>query len=145
MNPPATVSGKLQKITAFVLLTVAFVGWEVPVAGQAQASRSTSASEQASGTFLYGETPQPNQMSKAYVVFQRQKGKVVGAIYAPNSEFECFTGSQKNNTLDVKSVSAPEPQIEAAKISLSKLHKIKTVSANEQRILSVCKQAVELP
>jgi hypothetical protein len=143
MNSPATVSGKLSLTAAFTLLTLAFVGGETPAIGQTQPSQSNPASEQASGTYLYGETPQPNLWSKAYVVFQRQNGKVVGAIYSPNSEFDCFAGSQNNKTLSVKSVSTDKPQISAAQINLSKLHQIKTVSANEQRILSVCKQAVE--
>jgi len=145
MNPPATVSGKLPKIAAFVLLTLSLVGWEVPVVSQLQPSGSNPPSSKADGIYLYGETSQPNQISKAYVVFQHQKGKVVGAIYSPNSEFDCFTGSQKNNTLDVKSVNASQVKIETTKINLSKLHPVKTVSANEQRIVSVCKQAVELP
>jgi hypothetical protein len=145
MNPPTTVSGKLPKIAAFVLVTLSFVGWEVPVVGQLQPSGSTPARSTADGIYLYGETPQPNQITKAYVVFQHQKGKVIGAIYSPNSEFDCFTGSQKNNTLDVKSVNASQAKIETAKINLSKLHQVKTVSANEQRIVSLCQQAVESP
>jgi hypothetical protein len=73
--------------------------------------------------------------------FQRQKEKVVGAIYSPNSEFSCFTGSQTNNTLDVKSVETGELHKRTAKINLSSLHQIKALSATEQRIISACKQA----
>jgi hypothetical protein len=145
MNLPATASKKLSLTATFVLVSLAFVAQDVPAVSLAQPSRSTPASEQINGTYLYGETPQSNQMNKAYVVFQRQNSKVVGAIYSPNSEFDCFTGSQNNKTLNLKSVSTGESSLGAAKINLSKLHQIKSVSANEQRILSACKQAVESP
>lgn len=142
MNLPATVSKKLPLTARLVLLGLAFVAQNVPAVSLAQPSRSTPASSQGEGIYLYGETPQSNQMNKAYVVFQRQNEGVVGAIYSPNSEFDCFTGSQNNKTLNVKSASTGESLLGAAKINLSKLHQIKTVSANEQRILSACKQAV---
>jgi hypothetical protein len=142
MHPPATVNWKLLKIASLVVGTSAFLSLEIPQTRlQAQPNQSISAVPKADGLYLYGETPQPNQLTKAYVVFQRQKGKVVGAIYSPNSEFSCFTGSQTNNTLDVKSVETGELHKRAAKINLSSLHQIKALSATEQRIISACKQA----
>lgn len=146
MNPPATVNWKKPKITSFVVATLAFVSFDLLATDVlAQQSQPIQASPKADGSYLYGETPQPNQVSKGYVVFQRQKGKVVGAIYSPNSEFSCFTGSKKNNTLDVKSVGAGELKTGTAKINLSRLHQIKSLSANEQRIISVCKQETVAP
>ncbi len=142
MHPPATVNWKLLKIASLVVGTSAFLSLEIPQTRlQAQPNQSISAVPKADGLYLYGETPQPNQLTKAYVVFQRQKGKVVGAIYSPNSEFSCFTGSQTNNTLDVKSVETGELHKRTAKINLSNLHQIKALSATEQRIISACKQA----
>jgi len=142
MHPPATVNWKLLKIASLVVGTSAFLSLEIPQTRlQAQPNQSISAVPKADGSYLYGETPQPNQLTKAYVVFQRQKGKVVGAIYSPNSEFSCFTGSQTNNTLDVKSVETGELHKRTAKINLSSLHQIKALSATEQRIISACKQA----
>jgi hypothetical protein len=141
MNPPATVNWKKPKITSFVVATLAFVSFDLLATDVlAQQSQSIQTGSKGDGSYLYGETPQPNQVSKGYVVFQIQKGKVVGAIYSPNSEFSCFTGSQKNNTLDVKSVEAGESKIGTSKINLSRLHQIKSISANEQRIISVCQQ-----
>jgi hypothetical protein len=140
MNLPATV--KMLKIAPFVVLSLAFVNLDLLGADVlAQQNRSTQADPKADGSYLYGESPQPNQISKKYVVFQRQKGKVVGAVYSPHSEFSCFTGSQTNNTLDVKSVAVGEPKSGAVKINLSKLHQINSISTNEQHILSMCKQA----
>ncbi|MBD1806061.1 hypothetical protein H6F98_11445 [Microcoleus sp. FACHB-SPT15] len=135
----------------FVLGAIAFVSFDLPqsaVLGQQNQSTLAQpkvAQPKADGLFLYGEAPQPKQTGKGYVVFQRQQGKVVGATYFPNSEFECFTGSEKNNTLDVKSVGVGEPQIAATKINLSNLHQIKSISADEERLISVCKQETASP
>ena len=146
MNPLATVNGKLPKLTAFVILTLTFLGVEIPTAAvQAQPNRSLSAFPKGDGLYLYGEIPQPNQIGKEYVVFQRQKGTVVGAVYSPNSEFSCFRGSQTNNSLEVKSIGSDDHQVGAAKINLSSLYPIKSLSANEQHLISTCKQVTLNP
>jgi len=155
VNPPATMK-KMLTIAPFVLGAIAFVSVELPqsaVLGQQNQSTSARpkaaqpkvAQPKADGLYLYGEAPQPKQMSKGYVVFERQQGKVVGAMYFPNSEYECFTGSQKSNTLDVKSVGVGEPQVAETKINLSNLHQIKSISADEQSLISACKQETASP
>ena len=165
VNPPATMK-KMLTIAPFVLGAIAFVSFDLPqsaVLGQQNQSTSAqpkaaepkvaepkaaepkAAEQKADGLFLYGEAPQPKQTSKGYVVFQREQGKVVGAMYFPNSEFECFTGSQTSNTLDVKSVGVGEPQVAETKINLSNLHQIKSISADEQRLISACKQETASP
>ncbi|HEY9834533.1 MAG TPA: hypothetical protein V6D26_28545, partial [Stenomitos sp.] len=45
------------------------------------------------GTYLYGQTSQPGQIGNEYVVFEARQGKVVGAMYMPNSEYACFYGT----------------------------------------------------
>lgn len=49
------------------------------------------------GTYLYGQSNQPQQLGKEYIVFEARQGKVIGAMYLPNSEYSCFYG-----TLDAK-------------------------------------------
>ena len=49
------------------------------------------------GTYLYGQSSEPEQIGQEYIVFEANQGKVVGALYMPNSEFSCFSG-----TLDAK-------------------------------------------
>jgi hypothetical protein len=49
------------------------------------------------GTYLYGQSNQPQQIGKEYIVFEARQGKVVGAMYLPSSEYSCFYG-----TLDAK-------------------------------------------
>lgn len=137
MKSMATFNRKLSLATTFVVLNLGFLSQEQAGTAQAQPSQQSSA------TYLYGESTQPNQFSKTYVVFQHQNGKVVGAIYSPNSEFDCFIGSQNNKILNLKSVSVGESVVGGTQINLSKLHPIKTVSVNDQRMLSACKQTVE--
>ena len=44
------------------------------------------------GIYLYGQSPKPEQIGQEYIVFQVQQGQVVGAVYLPQSEFNCFQG-----------------------------------------------------
>ncbi|MGB5963808.1 MAG: hypothetical protein WBG73_24450 [Coleofasciculaceae cyanobacterium] len=49
------------------------------------------------GIYLYGQSNQPQQIGKEYIVFEARQGKVIGAMYLPSSEYSCFYG-----TLDAK-------------------------------------------
>jgi hypothetical protein len=49
------------------------------------------------GTYLYGQSSEPEQFGKEYMVFEARQGKVIGAMYLPGSEYSCFYG-----TLDSK-------------------------------------------
>lgn len=131
MPLPATVNRRLPKSAAGVFLTLAFVSG---MTGRA-VPRSL-----ASDLYLYGETTQPNQVGQDYVLFTSQNGKVVGAFYSPRSQFECFTGSLNNNTLNIKSVVAGDSQAIQLKTKLSDFHRIRAISSNDQRILSLCKK-----
>lgn len=45
------------------------------------------------GTYLYGQSSQPEQIGQEYIVFEARQGKLIGALYMPHSEFSCFYGS----------------------------------------------------
>ncbi|MEO1378531.1 MAG: hypothetical protein AAFW70_30575 [Cyanobacteria bacterium J06635_10] len=45
------------------------------------------------GVFLYGSSPQPGQFGEGYIVFEKRGGKVMGGMYMPASEFNCFQGT----------------------------------------------------
>jgi hypothetical protein len=51
----------------------------------------------ADGTYLYGQSPVADELGQEYVVFQVKEDRVVGAVYLPQSEFSCFSG-----TIDAK-------------------------------------------
>lgn len=53
------------------------------------------------GIYLYGQSQQPNQIGQEYMVFEVRQGKVMGAFYLPQSEFNCFQGSLAAGKLDL--------------------------------------------
>ncbi|MEM6754200.1 MAG: hypothetical protein AAF630_14645 [Cyanobacteria bacterium P01_C01_bin.38] len=44
------------------------------------------------GVFLYGSSQRAGEIGKGYIVFEKQANKVVGGMYMPASEFNCFQG-----------------------------------------------------
>jgi hypothetical protein len=114
------------------------------------------------GTYLYGQSAEPDQIGQGYFVFEVNKGNVVGALYMPRSSFDCASGSFQGNQLaltvvnsydratnpfsiaierssTVATVGNPAQQA----ISLEGFHRINTISENDQRILNVCKQDLQ--
>lgn len=53
------------------------------------------------GTYLYGQSSEPQQNGKEYLVFQANQGKVVGAMYLPNSEYSCFHGTLDSTQMNL--------------------------------------------
>ncbi len=94
----------------------------------------------ANGVYLYGNSPQPNQLARHYVVFERHNGAVVGAFYSPQSEFTCFAGDMQGTRLEVEALVPEQPKPKAVSAQLASLYPLQRVSANDQRMLAVCKQ-----
>lgn len=113
-----------------------------------------------SQTFLYGEVSEPDQLGKAYLVFEKAGHQVVGAFYQPRSSFDCFTGTLENDRLALNveetytgqqfnySVALnPATAIAATgnvgdlPLQLQGFEPLSEISANDQRILSTCKAA----
>jgi len=118
---------------------------DLEIVGQvepAQQGKPVQSEVLANRTYLYGEVPQPEQVNKGYVVFAHQNGEVTGAFYYPLSEFDCFTGAMKNNTLEVQSVGVGDSEPVMVKVELAALHPIPNVSTNDQRILASCKDVI---
>ena len=53
------------------------------------------------GTYLYGQSSQPGELGKEYIVFQANQGKVVGAMYMPSSEYACFYGTLNSKQMNL--------------------------------------------
>lgn len=60
-----------------------------------------SATPMPDGIYLYGKTSQPGQIGKEYLVFEANKGKVIGALYMPSSEYSCFSGTLDSKQLNL--------------------------------------------
>ncbi len=112
------------------------------------------------GVYLFGQSPEPNQIGQGYVLFHKQQGRLVGALYMPNSEFSCFKGTiDKSGELAMTVTGTPdagaspevattstipqldddEPMSYAYTLALQDYHPINTISANDRRILEMCR------
>ncbi|MBR8839028.1 MAG: hypothetical protein DSM106950_34760 [Stigonema ocellatum SAG 48.90 = DSM 106950] len=141
-NSPAPVVAKAQTSTT-----------EVKIAARANFPEQN-------GVYLYGQSPKPDQLGQGYIVFEKQQGKVVGALYIPGSEYSCFNGTlypsgelamtvkgypgeasptqvATNNT--VPRLNDDEPTTYAHSVTLQEYHRINSVSAQNRQILQGCK------
>ncbi|MEM7770518.1 MAG: hypothetical protein AAF327_08410, partial [Cyanobacteria bacterium P01_A01_bin.37] len=124
------------------------------IASQSEQSRTVLED----GVYLYGQSPDPGQLGSAYLVFEVSSSDVVGAFYMPHSSFDCFQGEFQENrlalqitdsyeqvtfpyaiALDQDAVLASSGDLPATDIGLAGFHQVEFVSANDHRILNVCK------
>jgi hypothetical protein len=142
MIPPALTQKKWIFVSVAILpLALIGISAKEQVAQAARQSNTTYQSDTLpNGVYLYGNSPQPNQLLHNYVVFEQQNGQVVGAFYSPQSEFTCFAGDVQGTRLDVAAIDPEQPPYEV-NAQLSQLNALPTISKNDQRILSTCKQA----
>jgi len=111
------------------------------------------------GVYLYGQSAQPEQIGKGYFVFEARKGKLIGALYMPRSSFDCTYGDIESEQVSLTVINSYDrsenPYVIAterngsvasrenpvvAPIGLEGYHRLSNISANDQRILNVCKQ-----
>lgn len=111
------------------------------------------------GVYLYGESSEPNELGRAYLIFEVRSAQLIGAFYMPSSSFDCLYGTVEPQQLALTIVDSYENTeysyavgIEHSPIASSQnpardnivrlegLQSISTVSENDQRILNVCKE-----
>ncbi len=115
------------------------------------------------GTYLYGESPQAHQIGQAYILFEQRQGKITGALYMPQSEFSCFQGAMEQsgqlamtvtsspgevgvnqiataNQFQIPNYSDDQMSSYAYSVGLQDYHQLNSISANDQRILQMCKE-----
>jgi hypothetical protein len=82
---------------------------------------------------LYGQAPKPNQIGQEYMVFEMRQGKVIGAFYLPQSEFNCFQGSLKSGKLALTIADAADSNpTYADPISLQNSTQVATANDNSR-------------
>jgi hypothetical protein len=108
------------------------------------------------GIYLYGSSPQPEEIGEEYLVFQVRSNKAIGAIYSPRSEFSCFSAAFDSQQMNLAII---DPYAETSypyAIALAKVGNVASVnqishsltlqgyklipqiSDNDQRILNAC-------
>lgn len=65
---------------------------------------------QKDGVYLYGQSPEPQQIGQEYIVIEVNKGKAIGAFYLPHSEFNCFNGTIQAGKLALLLANGPETE-----------------------------------
>jgi hypothetical protein len=53
----------------------------------------------ADGLYFYGSAAQPDEIGHAYMVFAAQNSEIMGAIFMPQSSFDCFRGQISGDEL----------------------------------------------
>ncbi|SKB14846.1 hypothetical protein PL11201_680122 [Planktothrix sp. PCC 11201] len=111
------------------------------------------------GVYLYGESPQPEQIGQSYMVFEVKQGQVTGAFYMPRSSFDCFTGVPQGNHLSLNIIDSYTQETHSYQIGLNNtavvattggqvsennlvlegFHRLPNPSENDTRILNQCK------
>ncbi len=105
------------------------------------------------GIYVFGQTSQPEQIGKEYLVFESRGSKVIGAFYMPASEYSCFYGTLKQSQIDLTLVNpedgstyshsiALQPNSLVAsngQIALQGYHPVTRISDNAQQILKSCR------
>ncbi len=112
----------------------------------------------APGQYLFGQSPDPDQIGSGYIVLNSDGQDIYGALYFPGSSFDCFHGRVEGNALAMTIVDsysqeaypysiALEPQSPIAStafqnglapLNLSGFHALETLSENDLRMLSTC-------
>lgn len=109
------------------------------------------------GVYLYGQSPEPEQLGQAYFVFEVRGGELIGAFYMPRSSFDCVYGSVKPQQLALMvvnsydrtaysyslqrqdyTVASASDNPTSLNIGLEGFHPISTVSDNDRRVLGMC-------
>ncbi|WP_341730782.1 hypothetical protein [Microcoleus sp. EPA2] len=114
-----------------------------PVVGDRTVPNSTPDAASIDATqsiYLYGQSPEPEQIKQEYFVFEVRQGKVVGAFYLPRSAFYCFYGSMEVNQLNLTVVDTYDGSRSPYSVNLQQYHHLSTVSDNDRRILGICKR-----
>jgi hypothetical protein len=151
-NKPATlILQSFQKFFPLLVSTSVLVGSfglgsprstlaaESPAAAFLSASGELPASaELPDGTYLFGDVPTPDQMGRGYVVFTQKDGRVVGALFHPNADYNCFSGVQQNQQLYITAYSlGDEPW--RTQVSLPRMHIIPKLNQVSLQTLSACR------
>ncbi|MCC5607491.1 hypothetical protein LC612_11990 [Nostoc sp. CHAB 5834] len=115
------------------------------------------------GIYLYGQSPKSNQLGQGYIIFQKQQDKVTGALFMPQSEFNCFQGTLNPsgelamtvNSSSNQASSAQSNQVAASNrlpqvsedelssypysLALQDFYHLSSITPSDRRTLQMCK------
>ena len=138
--------------SAFALLGAALLSNFAPSASFANPAPNGPLAD---GVYLYGQQPVANQLGSAYMVFEVEGDRAVGAFYMPSSSFDCFNGEISSTHLDLNVINSydqtshpyslavqSEPTLTAgqaaSEFGISGFTSISTLSELDEQILATC-------
>lgn len=111
------------------------------------------------GIYLYGQSPNAEQVGSTYMVFEVNRDRVVGAFYMPQSSFDCFQGEVQPNQMQLTVLDSYEqmsysyalamqpdaPLADASRTTLTPTtlpgyHSLNRLGDRDHQILATCKQ-----
>jgi hypothetical protein len=112
------------------------------------------------GTYVFGQSPEADQVGSTYLVFEVSNEQIVGAFYMPSSSFDCFYGEPQVEYLALTVVNSDDrseytynvelqrdtnvatvSNSAIAPLRLTGYHQLDTVGPNDYRILAACRTA----
>lgn len=148
---------RLSSVIIGTSLTVGAVAVGMMSANAAPEKPSTQATSLPDGVYLYGQSVKPDEIGQGYFVFESKQGQVVGALYYPQSSFDCAAGSFKHDQLALNVTNSYDGVANPFEIALDRtstvasngeptlgvglqgFHKLDKVTENDLRMLNVCK------
>lgn len=116
------------------------------------------------GVYFYGSVPEPDAIGSAYMVFEAYDSQVVGAIYMPQSSFDCFRGEVADYELAMEIINSytqevydyslafvaenetiASPQASAMPLQIEGFHHLGEPRRAELEILQTCTNHFPLP
>ncbi|NJM56569.1 MAG: hypothetical protein HC857_02765 [Synechococcales cyanobacterium RU_4_20] len=99
-------AARMLNLTALLSLSLTLAGVQMTSAAQAPANVEAiklaavdavpllrpTGSQLPNGVYVFGESAQRHERGKAYMVFEVKDKAVTGAVYWPQSSFDCFEG-----------------------------------------------------
>lgn len=111
------------------------------------------------GIHLYGQSSEPYEIGKEYVLLAVTDEQLIGVLYMPHSSFSCFQGEIKNNQLDMivdhpyddqlrdhaialeetSPIASRNGEVEAP-LQLEGYVPVEEINANDRRMLATCQE-----
>lgn len=129
---------------------------------ESEAQPQPSSSFPASGVYLYGRSPEPDQIGSEYAVLEVVGDRTIGAFYMPHSSFDCFYGEIQADRLTLTVVNSYEQAAYDYSVALQRdgviasfqdassaptklvgYHRIMDLSDRDRHILNTCRTAHE--
>lgn len=73
----------------------------------------------ADGTYLFGQTSEPNVMGSTYAIVSVENNRTVGAFYQPRSSFDCFSGEVLPDRLALNIIDSYEGTVYPYSVALA--------------------------